>query len=179
MVINMALFLKQPVITYCPRVLYNYLKCSNSLTTSAVNERKIIDHLARFKEIEKLLSNYRLLEKYQDDYRLYYLLSINGTLSISLIGNRQGHYHQAIERLFALADPEIFNARTLTRLILKKRLYLRPVPFIRHYVGLYLLFAGSWSLYRHYCRLTYTIYLWVNGRTIRQFISNLRFFKAG
>ena len=157
-VIDPALLLKQPVITYCPKPLYNYNKRSGSLSVS-ITEQKLIDGFERLKAIKTLLDKHQLLDQYQDDFYFYYLIEINWLLS-SLTQDNCNYNHQIIQKVYVLADPQILNTQTLTTLIYKKRLYLRPYLLIRHLVGLYLITLNPhlWPLYKIYYRVLYLFY---------------------
>ena len=157
--INLALLLKQPVITYCPKPLYNYNKRSGSRSTS-ITEQKLIDGFERLKEIKTLLDKHQLLDQYQDDFYFYYLIRINWMLSTGLINSNQSNNYQIIQKACVLADPQILNTRTLTTLVYKKRLYLRPYLLIRHLAGLYFITLSLrlWPLYKVYYRVLYRLY---------------------
>ena len=157
-VIDPALLLKQPVITYCSKPLYNYHKRSDSLSAS-MNEQKLIDGFERLKAIKTLLDKHQLLDQYQDDFYFYYLIEINGLLS-GLAQDNRNYNHQIIQKACILADPQILNTQTLTTLIYKKRIYLRPLFLIRYLAGLYLITLNPrlWPLYGVYLRLLNQLY---------------------
>ena len=157
--INLVLLLKQPVITYCPKPLYNYNKRSGSRSTS-ITEQKLIDNFEQLKEIKTLLDEHQLLDQYQDDFYFYYLIHVNGLLSSGLINKIQIDNHQIIQKACILADPQILNTQTLTTLIYKKRLYLKPYLLIRYLSGLYLITLSPclWPLYKVYYRVLYRLY---------------------
>ena len=168
--INLVLLLKQPVITYCPKPLYNYNRRSDSLSTS-ITEQKLIDGFERLKEIKTLLDEHQLLDQYQDDFYFYYLIHVNGLLSSGLIKNNQVNHNQIIQKACMLVDPQILNTQTLTTLIYKKRLYLKPYLLIRHLVGLYLITLSSrlWSVYKIYYRVLYRLH-----EPVKKILNNLK-----
>ena len=108
--INLALLLKQPVITYCPKPLYNYNKRSGSQSTS-ITEQKLIDGFERLKAIKTLFDKHQLLDQYQDDFYFYYLIHINWMLSTGLINSNQSDNHQIIQKAYMLADPQMLNTQ--------------------------------------------------------------------
>ena len=157
--INLALLLKQPVITYCPKPLYNYHRRIGSLSTK-IKEEKTLDYITQLDEMRQSLNTHQILKQYWDDYCLFYMLTVEQLLSVGTMTHYQKHAWQ-IEEFYSLVDQNLFNAKELTKLIYRKRLYFRFRPFFK-IIGTYFIFAGTryWPLHYLYYRMLHYLNDW-------------------